>query len=223
MLHTLRFSLQNGVYFIILPCLVPVLFAFYIQSVLKFKYKIPAPKGLLLHKANKNYVNSFVPQDTCVMGNVQVCCILFCVAQKLVSFPVIMWYLSRFFLWKYTTSSFERSSRKVNADARQVNFNNFIQLQFIYKLFLRTKIFWEMTLYRCFCGSRHFEKTYCVHLQGWKRDTTCLPNMGNLSINGTASHSIRDESSTSLLRRIRKANKKNFSYLTIKCLKKIEG
>ena len=38
-------SLQNVVYFIMLPCLVSVLLAFYLQGVLKFKCKIPAPKG----------------------------------------------------------------------------------------------------------------------------------------------------------------------------------
>ena len=42
--HSPFFSLQNAVYFTTPPCLVHVLFAFYIQDVLKFKCKILVPK-----------------------------------------------------------------------------------------------------------------------------------------------------------------------------------
>jgi hypothetical protein len=45
MLHTLRFSLQNAVYFVMVPLLVHVLFTFYVQGVLKLKCEIRVPKG----------------------------------------------------------------------------------------------------------------------------------------------------------------------------------
>ena len=44
-IYSTFFSLQNPVCFIILTYLVPVLFTFYKQGVLKLKKIIPAPKG----------------------------------------------------------------------------------------------------------------------------------------------------------------------------------
>jgi predicted RND superfamily exporter protein len=65
MLHTLRFSLQNAVYFIMLPFLVSVLITFYIQGVLNLNVnsgakRLTSPKEVKLksfssHNMKKRY------------------------------------------------------------------------------------------------------------------------------------------------------------------------
>jgi hypothetical protein len=55
MLHTLRFSLQTAVYFIILPFLVHVLFTFHIQCVLNLNVKFKVCKSVYHRTIEMNH------------------------------------------------------------------------------------------------------------------------------------------------------------------------
>jgi hypothetical protein len=75
MLHTICFSLQNTVYFLMLHFLVPVLFTFYIQGVLNLNVKFKVCKSVLHRTIQINHqpdaiiflfiILTFVYSSTC--------------------------------------------------------------------------------------------------------------------------------------------------------------
>jgi hypothetical protein len=62
-LYSPFFSLQNAVCFIMLTCLVPVLFIIYIQGVLKFKKNNSGAKGLIIFRALLNISTACVKKQ----------------------------------------------------------------------------------------------------------------------------------------------------------------
>ena len=69
-----------------LPCLVHVLFAFYLQGVLKFKCKIPAPKGQVICFSSNNKNNYKYSVQNCTDAKVYNASPVVAIARGLPSF-----------------------------------------------------------------------------------------------------------------------------------------
>jgi len=63
MLHALRFSLQNAIYFIMLSFLVPVLFTFYVQGVQNLNVKLRCQKVNVHGSVHRNNILVYKSQQ----------------------------------------------------------------------------------------------------------------------------------------------------------------
>jgi len=90
MLRSLRFSLQNAIYFIMLPFLVTVLFIFYIQGVLlrSHGYRLEMPQDITFFPCWRRCSRTLYKSVHCCCGNAIVCS--FCAVVELQNVFVLL-------------------------------------------------------------------------------------------------------------------------------------